>query len=323
MNSYTRRTGPKKKLGSTKQPKISQPSYGRSAGANWKSNQLSRNVFEIVVEHKRRADWEYWCLLTSDRHWDNPNSDRELQLKHLKEAKERNASILDFGDLFCAMQGKYDKRSNKSAVRPEHNTDNYLDALVDTAAGWFAPYAKNIVVLGVGNHESGITNRVEVNLTDRLVYALNRNPGAHVYNGGFGGWVKFRFVEGADRGRTSIYLKYDHGYGGGGPVTKDIIQHQRRAVIFPDADIVVSGHTHDAFVAEFARSRLSEQGTVYQDIQTHIKTPTYKDDYRDGSGGWHAETGKPPKPLGGWWLRFFCTRKDGREDVGYEVIRAN
>jgi len=49
-----------------------------------------------------------------------------------------------------------------------------------------------------------------------------------------------------------------------------------------------------------------------------VKLPTYKDEYGKGEGGWHIETGKPPKPLGAYWLRMFPV--DGV--VQFEVQRA-
>jgi hypothetical protein len=97
--------------------------------------------------------WTQSYLLMADVHWDNPYCDRALLKRHLDIAKARNAGIMVFGDFYCAMQGKYDKRSDKSALRPEHQGTNYLDLLVDTAADYLAPYASNIVMLGDGNHE--------------------------------------------------------------------------------------------------------------------------------------------------------------------------
>jgi hypothetical protein len=103
----------------------------------------------VSVELKK----EFWVLLRSDAHWDNPDSNRNLMKKHLEQAKQRNAAVLDFGDLFCAMQGKYDRRSNKDKVRPEHQSGQYLDKLVDTAVEWHAPYAHLWAAQYQGNHE--------------------------------------------------------------------------------------------------------------------------------------------------------------------------
>jgi len=46
-------------------------------------------------------------LLRSDVHHDNPKCNQDLERKHLDEAIEYDAPIIDNGDLFCAMQGKW------------------------------------------------------------------------------------------------------------------------------------------------------------------------------------------------------------------------
>jgi hypothetical protein len=49
--------------------------------------------------------------------------------------------------------------------------------------------------------------------------------------------------------------------------------------------------------------------------------PTYKEEYGDGSGGYHIEKGRPPKPLGGAWLTF---KKESHSDhVSVIVTRAD
>ena len=39
-----------------------------------------------------------------------------------------------------------------------------------------------------------------------------------------------------------------------------------------------------------------------------VRTPTYKEEYQEGTGGWHVERGAPPKPLGGRWLEIHPER---------------
>ena len=50
---------------------------------------------------------------------------------------------------------------------------NYLDALVQTAAEWFEPYASIIKVIGYGNHETSILKNCETDLIQRLADLLN------------------------------------------------------------------------------------------------------------------------------------------------------
>jgi len=69
-------------------------------------------------------------FVSSDWHLDNPKCNRKLLFKHLDMIKKKNGYIIVTGDLFCLMQGKYDKRSSKSDVLPQHMKNNYLDQYV-------------------------------------------------------------------------------------------------------------------------------------------------------------------------------------------------
>ncbi len=281
--------------------------------------QPERAVIVVKVDFIKNQDWSQSFLLCSDRHWDNPHSDWDLQKEHFAEVKRRNAYILEIGDFFCAMQGKYDKRADKSCIRPEHQYGDYLDRLVVTGSEFLKPISDRYILMGYGNHETAIQKRCETDLIQRLV-GLMRAGDSKVCCGGYGGWVKFQFVTGGVNNTTTT-LHYDHGYGGGGPVTHDAIQHQRRQVYLPDADIIWSGHTHDQWTKWVSRARISDRHRTYQDEVLHIKTATYKNEYADGSHGWHVETGKPPKPIGAYWLNFKYVRKLNK--VVFDVERAN
>jgi hypothetical protein len=270
------------------------------------------------IYHDADGNFEQWYLLSNDRHHDNPKCNQKLELKHLEEAKERGAGIIDNGDLHCAMQGKYDKRSCKSDLRPEHQGVNYLDSLVETAADFYAPYASNFVCLGHGNHETAILQRHETDLTARLSEAIKARTGVEIPVAGYSGWIKFLFQRYEQR--QSINLWRIHGYGGDAPVTKGTIGTARQSPYIPDAHLVLTGHTHNEFILPIARIRLSDQGKIYHDEQLHIKCPSYKEEYGVGMGGWHVERGGPPKPIGAMWLRF--TWNKATRKIDYEVTRA-
>ena len=78
----------------------------------------------------------------------------------------------------------------------------------------------------------------------------------------------------------------------------------------PDANIVVNGHTHDSWVLPIKRERLNDSGVVGSDLLWFVRTPGYKDEYGDGSGGYHIEKWGPPKPIGATWLRLYYDRND-------------
>lgn len=274
------------------------------------------NCTRVVVDCGGKDEAKIPILLTADRHWDNPKSDHKMQIKHLEWAKDREALIIDVGDLFCAMQGKGDRRASKGDIRPEHDTPNYLGALSKTAAEFFKPYAKNFVALFSGNHESSVVKHKEYDLTERLVHDFNRE-GSQAQKMGYSGYVQIQFK----RGRASFCwtLYCAHGSGGGGPVTKGVIGTNRRAVFQPDADIIVTGHIHESWNVEINRERLTQSGHTYIDTQTHIQLPTYKEEYLSHEG-WHTERGAPPKPLGAWALELQCHRHRKRES-SYQTMR--
>jgi hypothetical protein len=278
---------------------------------SWTAVHRARNVHRIVITFNRVGE-EQWVLLQSDVHWDNPHCDWDLLEKHWEMAKERHAPILDNGDFFCAMQGKYDKRANKDDLRPELQTAKYLDALVNTAAKALKPYQQLCVVRGQGNHETSILKRCETNLTERLVERLKVQGAQFVEMGGYTGFTVFELDY---HGRTfPIRMFYHHGYGGGGPVTRGVIQTNRQAVYVADADIVWTGHTHDAWQMPIARVKLNQDNNaIVHTRQVHVRSAGYKDDYGDGYAGWHVERGGPPKPLGGVWMRIWMESKDRPE----------
>ena len=283
---------------------------------DFKVEEVSRNVHIVRIDASS-PEFEWQCLLSSDRHHDNAHTSHKLERKHLEIVKATKAGIIDVGDLHCAMQGKWDKRADLTAARPEQQNGRYLDSLVECAADFYAPYGENFITIGRGNHEQSILKQHETDLTERTCERMSQLSGHKVHAGGYGGWVRFIFHESQTR-RQMVNLKYWHGAGGGGPVTRGVISTNRMAVYLPDAHLVVTGHTHDQWLVPIGRERLTQRGGVTMDEQLHVRCGTYKDEYQDGHSGWHIERGGPPKTLGAMWLKF---HRDGNH-VRYAVSRA-
>lgn len=261
-----------------------------------------------INERKKRI------YLLSDLHWDNPKCDRHLLKSHLNKAVEEGADILLNGDTFCVMQGKGDRRGSKSDIRPEHNTGTYFDSIIDTAVEWFAPYAKNIKVVGYGNHETSIIKHHETDLIKRFVDKLNAKTGAKVQVGAYSGWITYTLQDQNQYFRYAI--KYHHGYGGGGAVTKGTIQHNRLATYIEGADMIWMGHVHENYELPYQVEYLSPNLKVKTKRILMVRTSTYKEEYTND--GFHIEGGRPPKPLGGRILELSLRRSEagGERDFG-------
>lgn len=273
------------------------------------TTEYSHNVLTVRFDHIK-SGWEQWILLSADRHHDNIYCNRKLEKAHLEQTKEREALIFDFGDLFCAMQGKWDPRASKDVLREEDKVDNYLDSIVAHAEEDYAPYAKNWMLMGRGNHDANILKRHGTDIIDALTHDLRKDHGSQVVAGGYGGWVRFMFtIYGTTQ--QSIRLKYHHGAGGGGPVTKGVIQTNRQSVYLQNADIVVNGHTHDAWIVPISRESLNDAGVVERGLMHFVRTPGYLDEYfkSEGVKGFVQEKWHPPKPIGAVWLRFWLEGK--------------
>jgi len=276
--------------------------------------QTSRDV--VTLRHTGvGADWRQRYLLLADVHFDSPHCNRRLLRSLLQEAQETGAGVFCFGDWFDGMQGRDDKRSDKSALMPQYKAGDYVNCLVDDSAEFLAPYAGNFVFLADGNHETGLRKHLEVDILLLLAGRLN------VAKMGYSGFVRFLFSRAAGKGgNTSRVLFFHHGSGGGGEITQGIMRAQRQQSWVGDADIYIGGHHHVDWVTRMERLRLSANGTVYRDTVMHMSLPTLKDEF-DMAGGFHVERGRAPRPQGAYWLEF---RHDCAEHgrVCFDVARA-
>ena len=280
---------------------------------------VTRNLHTLELDRN-----ETRIAILSDLHWDNPKCDRDMLKRHLDYCLKESIPVMIVGDLFCLMQGKGDRRGNKSDIRPEHNNAKYLDSIVETAVEWFSPYAHILTVLGYGNHETAIIKHQETDLLQRFVDLMNYKNKSNIFTGGYGGWL---VIKKNIRTNTSMSktLKYFHGSGGGGIVTKGAINLTRALETYENMDVFVMGHIHENASRNDVRDAVQYNTGkhTYELIQKQIHlaiTGTYKEEYVDGFGGWHVERGAPIKPLGGRILTLngVCDRRGNGN--AYEVL---
>lgn len=264
---------------------------------------------------KSGQGWLQEFLMLSDVHFDSPYCDRKLLETLLNQAKEKNAPIVIFGDWYDAMQSKNDPRREKDELMEEYKSSQYLDRLVMSSADFLLPYRELIVLVGEGNHDADIRRKLESD----LIWRLSRELG--VMHMGYAGFVVFQFSNaksGSHRAKKELF--YHHGSGGGGEVTKGTMRAQRQAA-WATADIYVGGHIHESWRMSQKRLRLSTSNKPIVTDMLHVCIPALKDEFRLRQG-FHIMKGRPPKPIGAFWLRFYDNpRKHG--NIGVDALIAD
>ena len=244
----------------------------------------AKNIHELKLEgtHVKIA-------MFSDIHWDNPKCDWKILKKDLDYCVKESIPIMINGDMFCLMQGQGDRRKNKSDIRPEHNNSKYLDSIVETAVEWWSPYSHLLTVIGYGNHETSIIKWQETDILSRFVKLLNLKNHTNVQVGGYGGWFLINQTVRKPSSTQTMKIRYFHGSGGGGVVTKGALNLTRALEMYEDFDVFTMGHIHENAARNDVRDTIVQGAKGYRQEQKQLHmclTGTYKEEYGDGSKGW-------------------------------------
>lgn len=244
-------------------------------------------------------DWkvgsEVSFLLTSDEHWDSKGCNRSRLKRDWQIAKENGWGILQIGDFFDVMGGKYDPRSHMKDVRPEYKDGgNYFDLIAQDGAKFLNDYP--VMMMVEGNHEYTVRRKHEFDLLNYTTSMMDTKPALMPYDG----FVRFVFSVSSTQ-KKKVDMFYTHGTGGSSPVTKGVIQTNRRQndVL---ADLFVSGHIHQKWEVPKTVRYIDPVGEVKTKERLHVSLGTYKDE-RDQYG---MMKGYGNVDVGGRKLTFYC-----------------
>ncbi len=266
------------------------------------------NVIEIICHTDKTKD-NIPVLLISDVHLDNSKSRRDILKEHLQEIEKKNGLVISGGDLMDLMQGKSDRRSTKSSLMDIHKIA-YIDDVIEDTADFLAKFNLTYILLD-GNHETAVLNKLETDPTRRLCKLLE-SKGINCIYGRYQNFLKFLFREN-NRTRKTFNLAFHHG-AWGGKITKGVLSVIRYASIYPDAECVWSGHTHDGWYVAHSQFKLDSNGKMKQRLQHHIKTGTYKDEFSKGQG-WATEKLVMPSTCGGFLMNLRYERNKSKSTI--------
>lgn len=276
----------------------------------WEVSRAKDGVFVIDVYDWNAAS-SFCAFVCSDQHHDSAHSNHALEKAHMDQVVSLNAPAIFYGDTFCAMQGKFDKRASKDEMPKELREGYYFDEIVRYNHSFYKDYRKHIAVVGKGNHETSVEFRHETDLCQRLVDMLNAAGDCNVYAASYCFWVVFRFRM---NGRIIVRKCFcHHGGGGAAQQTKGMLDVGRMAEWQADADICCLGHNHQNYSTYNKRLRLNSHMNEFEDICLHVRTPGYKNPHTK-KGGYAIQNLYKPTVQGGGWLKF--SMKPGHAEAG-------
>jgi len=281
----------------------------------WKLAQPNGNVLVVKMTHTGQG-WRQWFLKLADVHFDSVFCNRKLLKGLLDEAVEREAPINVYGDLLDVMQGKNDRRSDSGEMRKEYvgvPGKKYLNAVVEDTVEFFKPYAHLIMDMSEGNHEASNAKYGDFSVLEYVCELLG------VQRMRYAGWIRYQMKKDTGGHKCSRWEYFHHGSGGDSPVTLGMIGTARNQEGIV-ADIYVGGHNHNEFKATRSYAIPTPSNKIVQVDALHINVPSLKDEW-SAYLGYHVETGKKPKPIGGAWM-FFEWHPRERNNINVDALKA-
>lgn len=261
---------------------------------------IRHNPASVTLEISSASKQPLSVMLTSDVHYDSNLCDIDLFTKHLRVAEERQSPVIVAGDLFDAMQGRDDPRRSIEELKAQYKVSHYFDAIVLDASAYLRQFKIPYYILGLGNHETSVLNKISTNLVERLAYDL-RLHGQQAEAMGYWGYIRFMFKYKKGTGNASKTLYFHHGVSGNAPVSKGVIQAARQGVYLQAPDYILNGHNHHAYCLPVQVERLNQKSMMpYTETVWYLRTPGYKKSAVDGMATWGygAERHRAPTPKG-------------------------
>jgi len=232
---------------------------------------------DIEVHELRLWDWQpqVHFVMMSDLHIDSIWFDRKSFEYDIRRARDMGAFVIVAGDIFDAMQGKYDPRRTYDEILPDLQGADYYDRLVDYAEELFAPVAERLILLGYGNHETAVREKAGTDLLQRLADRLRSKHKSPVEVGGYDGYLAVALMErDGKRVMSRRVVYYHHGATGGAPVSVGTIEAHRQRDIM--AHIVLNGHNHRDYIKPDTMEMITTRGVRILEQRYFLRTPGYK-----------------------------------------------
>lgn len=283
--------------------------------------ELSENVHAFEYSNCRSGDIVP-TLFCSDIHLDSIGCKRDILKQHFDEIKKANGLIFIFGDLLDVMGSYGDRRLQREDIDPQfiQHGRTYLDLVCEYTIEFLKPYAQNIALISYGNHEKTINKFHNHDILRSIVWTLNLEDKVNIQLGAYSGWVFIRMQK-PSGASTGCNIHYHHGFGGNAKRSKGMLDVQIEAMKYPDAHILVRGHTHQKWYdPSTARMRVTRSGRIYKDKIKYIQSGSYVDSIGEGKSGWPVEKNFNPTDIGGWFVDFKFVVNNSQHKIITQII---
>jgi len=226
---------------------------------------------EFQNDYSKKREFKY--ALFSDMHIDADDCERELLKKNLDYCNENYDGILIDGDVFSCLLPKDFKRF--TLAHSFSDRDDILDHIIDYVCEFLSPYAKKIMFIGMGNHESSVLKFHGTNPIARLCRQLKEHGGNPKF-GDYQNIIRFKFEHGKN-GRVRTYDMWAcHGMGAGAKRSRGALEWDLVYSRF-DAVLYWMGHNHQAEI-DYSGSytKVNQAGKFETKHKWGIRSPSWE-----------------------------------------------
>jgi len=263
-----------------------------------------------------------------DLHIGSSSTDEQQLREDLTECLELDARIILNGDIYDAILAKDHRRFMLSCLKKNLSSrDDLLNALIQYGVKFLEPYAEQIDVIGMGNHEYAVLKYHSVDLIRMTIDGLNeslRVSGSkhRIKHGGYCGFVQYvctikKCHEKSSGGTRNYTVLYHHGGGSESPVTKGMIDISRKRVNWV-YDLFVFGHKHNLFGVKDVTMSLNSNGNLVCVDNLSVQTGSYLKNYHQQTQedahvmGYSEVFQMAPKPMGTPLVKWRFRGEDGK-----------
>lgn len=223
---------------------------------------------------------KFYFALFSDLHLEADDCDTELCKSDFEEAMSFDARIHINGDLIDAILPSDAKRYTRGT--DSGDVDYKLNAVTEYAYEFLKPYVNNIDSISPGNHEESVLKYHHYDVVRGVITLLNMIRDRSlppIHQGGYKGFLRYRFNFGKNGRVRDITIFRHHGKGGSSAITKGMIDFSR-VIPYYEADVYWIGHLHTNITDNgIRRARVNQAGDIVIDNKLAIFTAGYKKAY--------------------------------------------